>query len=143
MRQRFSENRNPEEAEAITFLLQSLVSEYRTFDFRSRITIISPYQEQLSTFRDALQRSQLAADVKESIELSAVDAMQGKENDIIFVSTVRSGNDSPGFIDDQRLVNVALSRAKYSLVVVGDTHLWRVNAWSVNLFSTSTKKQIE
>ncbi len=49
--------------------------------------------------------------------------MQGKENDIVFVSTVRSGDGSPRFIDDKRRVNVSLSRAKHSFLVVGDTQL--------------------
>ncbi len=64
-------------------------------------------------------------DIKKSMELSTVDAMQGKENDIVFASTVRSGDDSPGFIDDKRRVNVSLSKAKHSLFVVGDTQLLR------------------
>ncbi len=118
----FSDNIDAE-ADAFVFIIQSLVFEFPIFDFRNRITISSPYQEQLSLIREVLRKCGLSGGIKKTIELSTVDPVQGKENDIIFVGKVRSGRDSPGFIEDRLRVNVALSRARNSLIVVGDTQL--------------------
>lgn len=55
------------------------------------------------------------------IEINTVDAFQGRETDIVFYSVVRSNeNGNLGFLKDVRRLNVAFSRAKELLVVVGD-----------------------
>ena len=76
------------------------------------IGIISMYRAQ----KDLL--SEKFASI-ENIEVGTVDSFQGKEKDIIILSTVRT-NGNPGHMKDSRRVNVALSRAKESLVIVGD-----------------------
>lgn len=56
-----------------------------------------------------------------SIEINTVDAFQGRETDIVFYSVVRSNdNGKLGFLKDVRRLNVAFSRARELLVVVGD-----------------------
>ena len=56
-----------------------------------------------------------------SIEINTVDAFQGRETDIVFYSVVRSNDDGKlGFLKDVRRLNVAFSRARELLVVVGD-----------------------
>jgi superfamily I DNA and/or RNA helicase len=56
-----------------------------------------------------------------SIEVNSVDAVQGREADLVILSTVRSNSDRRiGFLDSDKRANVALSRAKRGLVIVGD-----------------------
>ena len=56
-----------------------------------------------------------------TVEINTVDAFQGRETDIVFYSIVRSNDDGNlGFLKDVRRLNVAFSRARELLVVVGD-----------------------
>ena len=58
-------------------------------------------------------------DVFRWVEVSNVDAFQGKEKDVIIYSCVRSGGGGLGFVKDVRRMNVALTRARHALYVVG------------------------
>lgn len=81
-----------------------------------RIAVISPYDAQVQRLRQAL-----AAEVERGLEVDTVDGFQGREKEAVIVSLVRS-NDSGevGFLADVRRMNVALTRARAKLVVVGD-----------------------
>lgn len=82
----------------------------------SRIAILSPYASQV-----ALLSSQLHEVYGPELEIGTVDGMQGREKDAIVLSLVRS-NDAQeiGFLQDRRRLNVAITRAKRQLAVVGD-----------------------
>jgi hypothetical protein len=84
------------------------------------IGIITPYSEQLQLLRAEMRRVVSTAGSLD-IEYNTVDGFQGKEKDIIIISTVR-GNDSGsiGFLSDTRRMNVALTRARVGLFVVGN-----------------------
>ena len=76
------------------------------------IGVITPYAAQARLIRDAL-----AGDV----EVNTVDAYQGREKDVVLISTVRSNEKGNlGFVADDRRLNVALTRARRAVVVVGD-----------------------
>ncbi|THH07660.1 hypothetical protein EW145_g3223 [Phellinidium pouzarii] len=76
------------------------------------ITALSPYLLQVQELRDALPSSTNA---------STVDGFQGREDDIIILSTVRSNvSHRIGFLNDERRLNVAWTRAKLALIIVGD-----------------------
>lgn len=78
------------------------------------VGIISPYAAQVRLLRETLDA------IDNRIEVNTVDAYQGREKDIIILSTVRSNPLAKmGFLQDWRRLNVALTRARYVLIVVG------------------------
>jgi senataxin len=81
------------------------------------IGVITPYKRQVRHLRNAFShsyRGQFRAD----IEINTVDGFQGREKDVIIFSCVRSG-DRIGFLDDFRRMNVAITRAKFALWIIG------------------------
>jgi len=85
------------------------------------IGIISPYREQVVSIQDAIVKD-FDHFPEANIEVNTIDAFQGQERDIIYISMVRS-NDSGeiGFLKDTRRMNVAMTRAKKKLIIIGDS----------------------
>ncbi len=83
--------------------------------------MITFYSEQVAQINRLLIREKLYG-----VTVSTVDSSQGSEADLVIVSFVRSKGttqqDSIGFLSDDRRLNVALTRAKYQLVCVGNIH---------------------
>lgn len=77
----------------------------------TRIIIITPYRAQVCILTEQLKKVT-------GVEISTVDSFQGQEADIVILSTVRAMH--PGFVDDSQRLNVALTRAKRVLRIVGD-----------------------
>ena len=83
------------------------------------IAIISPYRQQVRKIEEALKEK---GGQFNSIKTNTVDAFQGQERDIIYISLVRSNNNGDiGFLKDYRRMNVAMTRAKKKLVIIGDS----------------------
>lgn len=83
------------------------------------IAIISPYRQQVKKINEYLQAK---GGIYNTIKVNTVDSFQGQEQDIIYISLVRSNNNGDiGFLKDYRRMNVALTRAKKKLVVIGDS----------------------
>jgi superfamily I DNA and/or RNA helicase len=81
------------------------------------IGIITPYSDQKRSIIRLLERSRLA----DSVEVDTVDGFQGREKDVILLCCVRANSRGDvGFFGDSRRLNVALTRAKQHLFVVGD-----------------------
>ncbi|HNA88380.1 MAG TPA: ATP-binding protein, partial [Anaerolineales bacterium] len=77
------------------------------------IAVISPYSAQVKLLRQK---------IKHEIEIDSVDGFQGREKEAVIVSLVRSNLDGDvGFLADTRRMNVALTRAKRKLIVIGDS----------------------
>ena len=66
------------------------------------------------------------------VEVCTVDRFQGHEADLVFLSLVNSRN-KIGFLDNPNRLNVALTRAKYQLVIVGDRHTFRCSRQATEL----------
>ncbi|MEO0404342.1 MAG: C-terminal helicase domain-containing protein, partial [Bacteroidota bacterium] len=78
------------------------------------VGIISPYAAQVKAFREETPFP--------NVVIQTVDGFQGQERDVIYISLVRSNNENViGFLKDYRRMNVAMTRAKRKLVVVGDS----------------------
>lgn len=86
------------------------------------IGIISPYKAQIEVLNNLLIDSDLPKDLKSIISINTVDSFQGQERDIVYISLVRSNETGQiGFLSDERRMNVAMTRAKMKLVIVGDS----------------------
>ena len=84
---------------------------------QAKIAIITPYSAQVGHLRD-----RLAAEGLTDIDLGSVDGFQGREKEAVIISLVRSNPDGEiGFLAEQRRMNVALTRAKRKLIIIGDS----------------------
>jgi superfamily I DNA and/or RNA helicase len=82
----------------------------------AEIAVVSPYDGQVQRLRHLL-----AAEVERGLEVDTVDGFQGREKEAVIVSLVRSNDAGEvGFLADVRRMNVALTRARSKLVVIGD-----------------------
>lgn len=113
---------NAEEAKYVLLLHKDLVKHYP--EHAKDIGIIAPYQAQrkllMSMFKSCVEP--IDAD---AVEISTIDGFQGREKGIIILSCVRSarrskGRGGIGFLQDWQRLNVAITRAKYSLWIVGN-----------------------
>ncbi|KAK9448441.1 P-loop containing nucleoside triphosphate hydrolase protein [Limtongia smithiae] len=88
----------------------------------SQIGIITPYEGQRSYIVSSMQTNgSLRKELYKEVEVASVDAFQGREKDYIILSCVRSNeHQGIGFLSDSRRLNVALTRAKYGLVMIGN-----------------------
>jgi len=104
---------NPAEASWVVSLLLGMLS---AGDLSERdIGVITPYAGQVRTIRDQMPEN------LHGVEVRTVDGYQGREKEVIVFSCVRSNKDGNiGFLSDARRLNVALTRARRGLVVVGD-----------------------
>ena len=123
---------NPEEAAvcvSMFFALLRMAMEQGS-DLKGSVGIISPYAEQVRVLKQSFEAAGIRVSGHlDDIEIATVDSFQGKEKDIIILSTVRSCPDSTsvGFLADMRRMNVALTRARLGLFVVGKSRTLESN----------------
>lgn len=88
----------------------------------SQIGIITPYQGQRAFIMQIMTMyGSMKKELYDAVEVASVDAFQGREKDYIILSCVRSNdNSSIGFVSDARRMNVALTRARYGLIILGN-----------------------
>jgi regulator of nonsense transcripts 1 len=102
----------------------------------AQIGVITPYDGQKKYVSEYMRRSgALATTLYEAIEVASVDAFQGREKDFILVSCVRSSETQGiGFLSDPRRLNVALTRARLGLILLGNPRVLSKNAlWAALL----------
>lgn len=115
---------NPSEAQIVLKHLRELIENYEGESAYSEIEIgiISPYKEQREWLVDNLNVDTSIQSKIKSIQIKTIDGFQGEERDVIYISLVRSNSKQEiGFLSDLRRMNVAITRAKKKLVVVGDS----------------------
>jgi len=84
------------------------------------IALISPYREQVIQMRQAVKEDPRLAGLP--ITINTIDGFQGQERDVVYISLVRSNSKCEiGFLQDYRRMNVAMTRARQKLVIVGDS----------------------
>ncbi|HWK07341.1 MAG TPA: AAA domain-containing protein [Puia sp.] len=116
---------NPEEAaflfKHLTQLVTDLATRYSEKDFPT-IAIISPYKQQIQLLKEQLTHSPALQQYGDKISVNTIDSFQGQERDIVYISMTRSNTENKiGFLSDTRRMNVAMTRARKKLVVIGDS----------------------
>ncbi len=114
---------NPEEA---AFLLKHLSMELTELATQGAvaptIAVIAPYKEQVRVLKEQLQHVPGLQQYLDQIIINTVDGFQGQERDVVYISLTRSNADGViGFLSDIRRMNVAMTRARKKLVVIGDS----------------------
>ena len=83
--------------------------------------LISPYKAQVQYLRSKIRGSSFLRPFRSLITVNTVDGFQGQERDVVFISLVRANEDGQiGFLNDLRRMNVAITRARMKLVILGD-----------------------
>lgn len=116
---------NPEEAVFLITHLTQFVAELNTHFTKENfpsIAVISPYKEQINILKDLLVQSSTLLEHGNKISVNTIDSFQGQERDVVYISMTRSNTDNRiGFLSDIRRMNVAMTRARKKLVVIGDS----------------------
>ncbi len=115
---------NPAEAEVTLMALQhyfSKIGKQRLLDERIDVGIISPYRAQVQLLRRLLMKREYFKPFRRMISVNTVDGFQGQERDVIVISLVRSNDEGQiGFLRDLRRMNVAITRARMKVIILGD-----------------------
>lgn len=102
-------------------LLTKLSVTYAEDDFPS-IGVITPYRKQAALLHEVLSHDERMATYRKNIQINTIDSFQGQEKDIIYISLTRSNDQQAiGFLSDIRRMNVAMTRARKKLIVIGDS----------------------
>lgn len=87
---------------------------------RIDFAIISPYKAQVRLLRQLLKRDDFLKPFRRQVSINTVDAFQGQERDVVIISMVRANEQGHiGFLGDLRRMNVAITRARYKVIIVG------------------------
>lgn len=112
-----SSRRNPKEARLVLSQIQTLL-DHGVSPFE--MAVITPYSAQVTFIRELVKEA--LGETGDKIEVNSVDGFQGREKEAIIISLVRSNaNGEIGFLAESRRMNVALTRARRRLVVIGDS----------------------
>jgi superfamily I DNA and/or RNA helicase len=112
---------NPEEAAFLVKRVEDLMENWQNNPSPS-IAIISPYKQQIQILNEYVKASSILKPYFTNISVNTIDSFQGQERDAVFISMTRSNSDGEiGFVADTRRMNVAMTRARKLLVVVGDS----------------------
>ena len=115
---------NKAEAELTLLALENYfkkIGKERILDERIDVGIISPYRAQVQYLRRQLKKKEWVKPFRHLISVNTVDGFQGQERDIILISLVRANDEGQiGFLRDLRRMNVAITRARMKLIILGD-----------------------
>ena len=113
---------NPDEAAFLLKHLQQMAEavESKGLPFPS-VALISPYKSQIRVLKELFEASGLVQHAGR-IAINTIDSFQGQERDVVYISMTRSNPEGTiGFLADVRRMNVAMTRARKKLVIVGDS----------------------
>lgn len=116
---------NPEEASFLFKHLTQLIAGLKTYyqpETFPTIAIISPYKRQVDLLKEQMLHAPDLQVYGDKISVNTIDSFQGQERDIVYISMTRSNTDNKiGFLSEIRRMNVAMTRARKKLIVIGDS----------------------
>lgn len=116
---------NQEEAHLLIHQIENLIEEIGAgawMEEKLSLGIITPYRAQVDQLHKLAEASSILEPLHKLISINTVDAFQGQERDVIAISFVRSNEKAEvGFLGDIRRTNVAMTRARKKLIMVGDS----------------------
>ncbi|MNR11275.1 hypothetical protein D3C85_1275680 [compost metagenome] len=116
---------NPDEASFLirhlTHLVENLLAANNPAPFPS-VAIVSPYKQQVQILNSLINENDSLTPYRNQIAVNTIDSFQGQERDVVYISLTRSNAEGTiGFLSDTRRMNVAMTRARKKLVVIGDS----------------------
>lgn len=116
---------NPEEAAFLLRQVRALVQqlqEHYPMEAFPEIGVIAPYKQQVEVLAEGRAADPVLKEIGPRLSINTIDSFQGQERDAIFISLTRSNADNTiGFLSEIRRINVAMTRARKKLVLVGDS----------------------
>ncbi|CAM6095945.1 unnamed protein product [Calypogeia fissa] len=142
---------NQAEVSVAVHLYLALKKGYPAELWDGRVGIITPYKQQLRLLQEEFGRA-LGSAAASDIEFNTVDGFQGREVDILILTTVRASSFSSensskqaggiGFVADVRRMNVALTRARFSLWIIGNAATLKANSSWASLVSNAERRDV-
>lgn len=129
---------NKQEAELSICQLKDYITKIgreRFLEERIDIGLISPYKAQVQYLRRLVRNDAFFKPYRQAITINTVDGFQGQERDVILISLVRANEEGQiGFLNDLRRMNVAITRARMKLIVLGDASTLTRHAFYKKLY---------
>lgn len=132
---------NPEEAALLLKHLAILAEECAKKGPFPNIGVIAPYKQQIRVLTEQIAHVPALQPYLSFIAINTVDSFQGQERDVIYISMTRSNTDGIiGFLADIRRMNVAMTRARKKLVIVGDSATLAQSAFYADFIEYAEKR---
>ena len=138
---------NRAEAELTLQTLQQYlekIGKQRILDESIDVGIISPYRAQVQLLRKELRKREFFRPYRHLLTVNTVDGFQGQERDIILISLVRSNDGGDiGFLRDLRRMNVAITRARMKLIILGSSETMTSHPFYKKLYEYVGQLKVE
>lgn len=113
------------------------IGKQRVLDERIDVGIISPYRAQVQFLRSLIKKREFFKPYRSLVSVNTVDGFQGQERDVILISLVRSNEEGQiGFLRDLRRMNVAITRARMKLIILGNARTMTRHAFYKKLWDS-------
>ncbi|KAF5480087.1 hypothetical protein F2P56_000857 [Juglans regia] len=136
-------SKNMVEAAVVSEIVSKLFKQYVHTKNKVSIGVISPYKAQVHAIEEKLKKYSTYSNEGFSVDVRSVDGFQGGEQDVVIISTVRcNGNGTIGFLSNRQRANVALTRARYCLWILGNgfTLLHKNSIWKKLVLDAKERK---
>ncbi|XVE67327.1 hypothetical protein DITRI_Ditri08aG0151700 [Diplodiscus trichospermus] len=131
---------NIDEIEFVLVMYHKLITMYPDLKSSSQFAIISPYRHQVKLLQERFQET-FGVESKKVVDIGTIDGFQGREKDVVIFSCVRASKDRGiGFVSDFRRMNVGITRAKSSVLVVGSASTLKSDEHWSNLVGSAEKR---
>ena len=111
------------------------IGKERFLEEKIDVGLISPYKAQVQYLRQLIRKDSFFKPYRSVITINTVDGFQGQERDVILISLVRANEEGQiGFLNDLRRMNVAITRARMKLIILGDVSTLTRHAFYAELY---------